>query len=675
MALTCGGGGGGDEDGGGGGGEDDEDGEDEEDDEGLSAGGGAVVSLFFYTFAFVMRGLSIEEIALLRRQGCWAEDFGAISVAEGFAAEQLRDVLFYGRVSIGATEKMVDCGGGVQRQSGIRRAVLRDVSIGDNCLIDNIGCHLSGYVVGAESVIINVGTIEATADGTFGVGATIHVLAEAGEGNIVLTDALTSPVAALLARQGDDCQSAAALRRLLVCAAEGVERIAMIGCRCRIVNTQRLTNVFLGDDCEVDGALVLSDSSINSTAAAAVYIGAGVQVTNSIVAAGASLLSGAVVDSCFVGSSCCLRDGFVAHESLFFEGCQMAAGEAAAAFCGPLTVSHHRGTLLIGSAFSFFNAGAGTTMANHAYKMGPVHSAVFARGSKTGTASYLSLPAQIAPFSVCLGRIVSHPDARFLPFSYLFGTDEQTTAPQVLQYSSNTPLALLVPGRGLVSAGLWRDIHKWQRRYRRSTASSQRALLNLDWLSPYVVDAIVAGCTVLAYLRSSSPTDEAVYHYQGCAIKVSSLEKGLRYYDMALHLFMGAALEQQDGDSPTTDIGVGSWTDLGGLLLPVEEEQRVLSAVRNGDIASLAMLHDALRDIADNYRDYCWAYAYHLILKYYHADSLTAELREQIRDDYAMARHDWLSALRRDAEKEYALGDVPAAVLSSFLDSLDDNEE
>ena len=96
---------------------------------------------------------------------------------------------------------------------------------------------------------------------------------------------------------------------------------------------------------------------------------------------------------CYVGEGCRLDGGFSAHDSLIFANSNLSNGEASAAFLGPYTVSMHRSTLLIGGAFSFFNAGSGTNQSNHQYRLGPIHHGLMERGVKCSSDSYMLWPS------------------------------------------------------------------------------------------------------------------------------------------------------------------------------------------------------------------------------------------------------------------------------------------
>ena len=81
-----------------------------------------------------MRSLTIDEISVLEQNRCHADDWACITVAEDFSPEYISDVDFYGEVTLGVFDKTIQIDEGFSRHAGIRRAVLRDVTVGDNCL-------------------------------------------------------------------------------------------------------------------------------------------------------------------------------------------------------------------------------------------------------------------------------------------------------------------------------------------------------------------------------------------------------------------------------------------------------------------------------------------------------------------------------------------------------------
>ena len=118
-------------------------------------------------------------------------------------------------------------------------------------------------------------------------------------------------------------------------------------------------------------------------------------------------------------------------------------------------------------------------------------------------------------------------------------------------------------------------------------------------------------------------------------------------------------------------VGRGPWVDLSGLLLPESEEQRHVEDIKNGSIENIQQVLNRFEDINNHYSDYRWAWSYQLILDYYHLTELDEQACERIREDYVRARRAWIVEIRKDAEKEFQMGDVEQEVYDYFLEKLD----
>ena len=602
------------------------------------------------------RPLDEREIRRLEDNNCFAEDWQRVLVAEDFNPGTVRNVTFYGTVRLGAFDANVEVSQGFLKHSGIYNATLRNVTVGDNCLIENIGNYINNYVIGSDCYISNVCTMETTEGATYGEGNMIPVLNEVGEGNVLSYHGLTSQIAALMVKYAGNTAFRVAVKRLVN---EEIQRTVpetgTIGNGVKIINTKDITNTVVYDGCEINGASCIVDCTVMSSPEASVYIGTGVICENSIIAHGSSITNSVKMQDCFVGEACKLSNGFTASQSVFFANSYMANGEACAAFCGPFSASHHKSSLLIGGMFSFYNAGSATNFSNHAYKMGPMHYGIMERGSKTASGAYLLMPANIGTFSVCFGKLMYHPDTRSLPFAYLIAYGD---------------IMYLVPGRNLTTVGLYRDIRKWPKRDMRSK-EGRKSIVNFDWLSPFSVGEIVEGKRILERLREASGDNVSTYNYHEYVIKASSLRKGIKYYDIALRIFMGAVLKRHALTEPQTTEGLGKWNDLAGLLLPESEELRLVSDIADGTIECVDDITERLAAINDSYPEYRWTWAYRLMLDYYGLESVTPQDAERIRADYITARRAWIAEIKKDAEKEYQLGDVDEDVLDNFVSQLD----
>ena len=606
------------------------------------------------------RPLTSEEIEVLKSNDCWAEDWTSVNVAEDFKPNFMHRVMLYGEVNIGAFNKNVEVSQGFVKHAGINNATLRNVTIGDDCLIENVGNFINNYTIGDDCYISNISTMETTEGATYGEGNLVSVLNEVGEGNVILFSDLNSQLAAFMVKHFSDKDLKEKIRQLIKTDIDNkMPERGQIGNNVKIVNTKEITNCIINDFCEVNGASRLSDCTLLGSAHGNVYVGTGVIAENSIIAEGASVINSVKIQDCYVGEACQLSNGFTASTSIFFANSYMSNGEACAAFCGPFTASHHKSSLLIGGMFSFYNAGSATNFSNHAYKMGPMHWGILERGSKTASGAYLLMPATLGSFSVCFGKLMHHPNTRNLPFAYLIADGDKM---------------FLIPGRNITTVGLYRDIKKWPKRDLRAQ-ENRKSIVNFDWLSPFSVGEILKGKKILESLREVTGDNVSQYLYHEYIIPASSLHKGIKYYDIALRIYMGAVLKRvlkRDPSitPPASQTGIGDWDDLSGLLLPVSEEERIVNDLQDGTIDSIQQLIDRFEEIDANYRQYQWAWTYKMVCDYYGISEITLEDANRIHEDYIKARRSWIAEIKKDAEKEYAMGDVEEEVFRNFVNSL-----
>lgn len=589
-----------------------------------------------------MRGLSVKEIAILEEQGCWAEDWADIMVEDDFATAAIRNVQFYGHVEIGTLNGSIEVAEGFLRRCCIRNAMLRNVVIGDECLIENVRGYISGYRIGHRCYISDCGIISAQEGATFGVGETLSVLNEGGDGNIVLYPGLTSQTAWLMVNYPEVRELAQRL------AADFCQsNTALISTGTRIIGTKEITNTWIGEASEIKGATRLADCTIESTDEASTYIGSDVIMEKSVVAPGASITDGAKVTDSFVGESVHVGKGFSSEASVFFANSYMDNGEACAAFCGPFSTSHHKSTLLIGGAFSFYNAGSGTNQSNHAYKMGPIHWGTLARGSKTASGSHILWPATIGVFSMVMGKVQTHPKARKLPFSYVIAEGLKTN---------------VVPGINIKTVGTWRDVGKWPKRDLRPR-SVRRDLVNCAFPNPYVIQSVLEGKELLKQLQGKFGEDARVYEYKGCTIQHDALVKGLQYYDLIIRLFLYEYFTSNDA-AENGEPQNGTWLDLCGMLAPKVEIDRIMQDVRSGSITTISELENILREIHAAYKSNARAYAQFVMQ---HEGGNMFVDQDYWLKEAEKAHAQWLQMVKTDAEREYQLGDVEEQQLRDFI--------
>ena len=601
------------------------------------------------------RKLTAAEIEVLKAQMCSSDDWTEVEVAEGFLSETVHHTRLSGKVRLGVFRKEFMLPGGMKKHSGVRFATLHNVTVGNDCCIENVNNCIANYVIGHDTFIGNVDVILTDGVSSFGNGVEVSVLSETGGREVMIFDGLTAQTAYVMALYRHRPIMISRLREMICNYVSGVSSsMGTIGSNVVIVNSGYIKNVRIGDFCKIEGASSLKNGSINSNENASAHVGVGVIGEDFIISSGSNVEDGVTFSKCFIGQACHLGHNYSATDSLFFCNCQGENGEACSIFAGPYTVTHHKSTLLIAGMFSFMNAGSGSNQSNHMYKLGPIHQGIMERGAKTASDSYILWPAKVGAFSLVMGRHVSHQDTSDLPFSYLI--EQQNTT-------------FIMPGANLKSVGTIRDARKWPGRDKR-TDTELLDQINFNLLSPYTIQKMLNGISVLKKLQSISGVSSEAYTYQSGTIKRSSLTKGLMYYGMAIDKFLGNSLitrimnsefsdiqELRDAFVPESQYGEGDWVDMSGLIAPKDAVTALLDDIQSGAVADVATVNARFAHMHGQYYNYEWKWAYRVIQEYYQVDFATvtaeklAELVTRWRDSVVGLDN----MIYEDARKEFSL--------------------
>ena len=600
------------------------------------------------------RSLTSAEIAQLESQGCSAENWAEVEVAEAFEPQYVRNTRFSGHNRIGVFRRQIEMPGGLKVHSGIYNATLHNVEVGDDAHLYNIHNYIANYRIGRETCIENVNAILVDGKTTFGNGVRVPVMNEGGGREIPIFNELSASLAYILTLYRHRPEMIHEVERLIDEYAERqASEVGYIGDHVRILNCGSIKNVKVGDFAELVGVSRLKNGTVNSNEHAPVRLGSGVKCVNFIIASGVEIGDSTLVDKCFVGQGCVFDKHYSAGESLFFSNCQGMHGEACAIFAGPYTVTHHKSTLLIAGMFSFLNAGSGSNQSNHMYKLGPIHQGVAERGAKTTSDSYLLWPSKIGAFSLVMGRHTHHADTSELPFSYLI---------------ENNSESYLVPGANLRTVGTIRDAQKWPKRDNRKDPHKIDQI-NFNLLSPYTVQKMWRGREVLNELQALSGENTDVYGYRNCKIRNSSLRHGRELYTIGIRKFLGnsliSRLEQKEWHTlaeiraalrPDSRVGLGDWVDLAGLIAPKSEVSVLLDDIEKGHM-TLEDIQARLVQMHANYYSYEWTWALEKLEQVWGCSVEEVSL-EQIR----MTVNQWLEAVvnldrmvYNDARKEFDL--------------------
>lgn len=561
------------------------------------------------------RKLKANEIMQLIHNGCIADDWNNLSVAEEFDPKFVKKSTFSGKIILGDFKNEFELDGGVKIHSGIFNAKVHNCIIGNDTYIGNISNYIANYNIGSGAFIENVNRIVTCGTSAFGNGIKVSVLNETGGRDVTIYDKLSAHLAYMIAMYRYRPRLIEKLEALIShYASIHSSSIGSIGKNAKITNVNLIQDVRVGEKAQICGASKLKNGTIAGSENDPVYVGDNVIAEDFIFCSGTIIDDGAILNHSFVGQGTKITHLFSAHDSLFFANCACENGEAAAIFAGPYTVSMHKSSLLIAGMFSFLNAGSGSNQSNHMYKLGPIHQGIVERGSKTTSDSYILWPAKIGAFSLVMGRHISHPDTSMMPFSYLI---------------ENKGKSYLVPGVNLKSVGTIRDAQKWPKRDRRKD-SYKLDYVNFNLLSPYTVGKMGEAIKILNTLEATSGLTADRYTYQSMTIEPRALRKGRKYYEMAIDKFMGNSLIKKlenvtfskDTDFhsfllPVNVVGKGEWVDMSGLIMPKNELLQMVDSIETNGIKTLEEIEHFFKKMNRDYYDMEWTWVVEHFMDWY----------------------------------------------------------
>lgn len=601
------------------------------------------------------RKLQSSEIDQLISQGCTSSGWNLIEVDSEFDASHVLNVSFSGDIRIGKLSGSFVQPGGVYQNSALRNARLHNCSIGNGVFIDGVNNYIANYDIGDHTYIQNVDMIYVQGISSFGNGQKVAVMNEQGGREIPIYDHLNAHFAYILTFYRHRPKLLVQLLKIIenYCSTISSDR-GFIGNNVTILNAGAIKNVKIGDNTTLEGTKLLDEGSINSNATAPVHIGYSVVANNFIISSGVRITDGVMLNRCFIGQACRLGHTYSATDSLFFSNCQGENGEASSIFAGPYTVTHHKSTLLIAGMFSFMNAGSGSNQSNHMYKLGAIHQGIVERGGKTTSNSYILWPARIGAYSLIMGRHTSNADTSNLPFSYLIEKDNTT---------------ILVPAVNLKSVGTIRDAKKFPKRDLRADPD-KLDFINFNLLSPYTIEKMFKGIEVLEDLKNTCGETSSIYAYQGCSITSKALQRAISLYNLAIKKFLGNSLLSRlsncsyNNDAeirsclvPDTNIGLGDWRDLSGLIAPQSAITELISLIEREQLKTTQSIHGYFRTLHESYYTYEWTWAWSKIELYYNVslDTITASDVKRITQEWLKAVIALDEMVYEDAKKEFSL--------------------
>ena len=218
-----------------------------------------------------MRQLTSKEIESLQANGCYADDWKNISVADGFNANSVSKTSFSGKCQLGTYSGVTEING-VPFQRGINNARLHNCVVGNDVVIDGISRYISNYEIADGAILVDNCEIFCNGSTAFGTDTKIAVLNENGGRSIPLSPALTAQLAYLAVMFRDYKVFTERICTYLdEKSKEYISRSAdapqgYIGKDAIVIGNKKIANVWIGENATVKDCTSLENGIVKSSA-------------------------------------------------------------------------------------------------------------------------------------------------------------------------------------------------------------------------------------------------------------------------------------------------------------------------------------------------------------------------------------------------------------------------
>ena len=445
-----------------------------------------------------IRHLTADEVKALEKQGNRADDWKRVRVCEAFSTNSVRDCEFYGKVVLGRFTKSLDLIGDTEIPSGLYRSAIVDCTIGHDVLVRNVDL-LARQVVGSEAVVFGCGSIIGEGQTAFGNGTKISVGLETGERQVAAFAEIDVEIANCVAKSRADRPLIESYEKAVADYAQRVTLESGVICkRANVQNTKTVHNCFIGPYARIDGATLVSESTLLSSENYQTEISSAAYVSQSIVQWGGSVTRMAVVErSVLTEHSSVALHGKVSH-CIVGLNTRIAKGEATACLLGPFVGFQHQ-ALLIAALWpeGKGNVGYGAKIGSNHTSKAPDQEIWPGEGTFFGLGVNIKFPTDFsrAPYSIIASGVNTLPQKVAFPFSLI--NSPSISPPEVSPaYNEIIPAWVLIDNM----YSLKRNEEKFKSRNK-----ATRNSIRFDVFRPEIIDLMSTASERLDSIQETKP--------------------------------------------------------------------------------------------------------------------------------------------------------------------------
>ncbi|MEP7323146.1 MAG: DUF4954 family protein [Saprospiraceae bacterium] len=601
------------------------------------------------------RRLKGSEIEILVHNNNASNDWNEIRVSEEFNPQLVKHCQFYGQVRIGKLEPFYLDFHNLKLPVGLYDSTICSCDLGDNVVLNNVG-YIAHYIVGDQSILVNVNEITATDFSKFGNGIIkqgehessriwLEICNENGGRKVMPFDGMLPADAWIWAKYRNRTKLMNRFKSFTEKVLDDRRGYyGYIGNFTVIKNCRIIKDVRIGDHAYLKGANKLKNMTINSSAEAPSQIGEGAEMVNGIMEVGCRAFYGIKAIRFFMASHSNLKYGARLINSYLGSNATVSCCEVLNSLIYPAHEQHHNTSFLIASTLmGQSNVAAGATIGSNHNSRGADGELIAGRGFWPGLSVTLKHNSRFASFTLMIKGNYQYEIDLKIPFCIVSNDESKNELVLYPGYWFDHNLFALA-----------RNTHKFRSR---DSRHGNVQPIEYEYLAPDSVEEMTRAILYLTEKMKGTSGDLYVDDIENNKRK-TRIRKPVRaieiFTDLINYYLVKTLIEwaAQNATKTIPEAKAHQWTNLGGQLVTTRQLNVLLQSVEKGSIGSWTEVHDQYIGMKDQYHQHKLEHALACYCKVFKIKQASLDWKLIIQK--AVLMNDWiLSQIIKSKSKDF----------------------
>ena len=569
--------------------------------------------------------LKDEEVKILEKNGCWAEDWEQIHVKRPFDPSLVHDTGFYGNVYIGRLEKGFIQFHGVSHPIGIYGCQITSSCIDDYSSLTR--STISEALIGRNVIIHDCGEVSTDPD-AFRQPVVIGAGNEKAGREAVLFSGITLQEIWMQTQLKDHELLQQFLAQFTEQKLAAATPYTVIEENCVIENTKAVRSIKLGRRGVIAGATRVEECVIASSAAGRTAICDNAIVKRSYIGSGVNIESGAFVEECFLDAHVTVKQYARVIQSAVGGHSTIACGEVQNCFIAPLHEQHHNSSFLIAAGVGGqSNIASGANLGSNHNSRANDGEMVAGRGFWAGLSTSVKYNSYFAPFTLLAKSSFAYELDIKLPFALVSDNVKESTLDVMPAYWWRHNMY-----------ALFRNNWKFQKRLGKGSEG-----IECQFMAPDTAEEIQKALELLKAYKKKIPTHDL--ENSSRKVQILGIDEGIKAYKEML-LWYGVSTVLAWLGRPGVNAGkykdipvdtskkVWGWTNVCGHLVCDVDIKQLVQDIEKGDFISWDDVEERFMRFDMEYPKTRFAHALHILALIYGKKTFDQDMLAKIKKDY-----------------------------------------